>query len=102
MRPSDRKPSRAHRTQSLSAETYTGPFDVYGFTVIGSSATFGELTMNVDTLGRLEGMGTNVPNPGIDRVYFSGTVSPNTISIDYVVVFSGSGGTAEGILTMNL
>ena len=54
----------------------------------------------IDTMGRLEGMGVNVPNPGVDRVYFSGSASPDTIAIDYLVVFSGGSGTAEGILNM--
>lgn len=81
-------------------ETLSGPYDNYGFTVTGSSSTFGDLSMKIDTLGRLEGMGINVPNPGVDRVYFSGSVSPDTIAIDYLVVFAGGNGTAEGILTM--
>jgi len=82
------------------AETFTGPYDSHGFTVTGSSAIFGDLTFQVDILGRLVGMGTNVPSPGIDRVYFSGSASPDTIAIDYLVVFAGGNGTAEGVLTM--
>ncbi len=82
------------------AETFTGPFDSHGFTVTGSSAVFGDLTIEVDILGRLVGMGTDVPSPAIDRVYFSGSASPDTIAIDYLVVFAGGSGTAEGVLTM--
>jgi len=83
------------------AETFVGPYNRYGFTVAGTSSTFGEISINVDELGRLEGKGTNVPSPSIDRVYFSGSVSPDTIAIDYVVMFAGGGGAAEGALTMS-
>jgi len=81
-------------------ETISGPFGTHGFAVSGSSAIFGDMTLRVDTLGRLEGEGLNVPNAGIDRVYFSGTASPDTIAMDYLIIFAGGGGTAEGTLTM--
>lgn len=81
-------------------ETITGPYGTHGFSVSGSSAIFGDMTLEVDTLGRLEGVGLNVPNAGIDRVYFSGTASPDTIAMDYLIIFAGGGGTAEGTLTM--
>jgi hypothetical protein len=81
-------------------ETFTGPYDSTGFSVSGSSSVFGDVSFRVDVLGRLEGRGADIPNPAIDDVVFSGSASPDTIAMDYVVLFAGGGGTAQGILTM--
>lgn len=83
------------------AESFSGMYDADGFTVTGSSVTFGDVTLSVDTSGELTGTGINVPNPGIDRVEFQGSASPEEISTAYTVFFAGSNETATGVMNLS-
>lgn len=82
------------------AETFTGTYDANGFTVTGSSATFGEVEVTIGADGAISGAGTDIPNPGIAGAEFSGTATPEEFSMNYLIQFSGGGGTAEGVITM--
>jgi hypothetical protein len=82
------------------AEMFSGGYDVHGFAVSGTSQTFGSLSITVNALGDLVGIGTDVPNPSIDRVELSGSAQPEAISIDYTVYFAGGGEPAVGVINV--
>jgi len=81
-------------------ETYTGPYDENGVSLTANSETFGTTHMTVTPDGQVSGSSTDVPNASIDSVQYSGTITPTTYSVSYTVVFSGGGGTADGVVTM--
>jgi hypothetical protein len=81
-------------------ETYTGSYDDNGVSLTATSDTFGTTQVTVTPDGRVSGSSTGVPNPSIDSVQYSGTITPTTYTLDYTVVFSGNSGTAEGVVTM--
>ena len=83
--------------------TLDGTYTDTEFTVSATTDLFGEFTLSVDNMGVLTGAGINVPNTSIDKVDLSGTATPTSITINYVVTFSADagGGTAIGVLLFN-
>ncbi len=82
------------------------PADTLPGTVSGTAATFtvnstyfGPISFTVQQDGSVTGTASNVPNPGIDSVTFTGTVSATAINLTYVVNFTG-GGTADGVMNL--
>jgi len=82
-------------------ETFNGPFTSNGFTFSGTSAVFGTFQLAMDSHGVISGSGTNLPNPLIQRVDFTGNATATTMTINYTVTFAAGGGLpAQG--TINL
>lgn len=73
---------------AATPETFEGTYTATGITMTGSSTRFGEMTLTIDNEGRITGQGVNVPNPTIDRVDFTGVITPTRIDINYTVTFA--------------
>lgn len=84
-------------------QTFSGSYNTSGGTFTQSSPLFGNLSLTISSGGAITGSATNVPNPNIARMDFTGTATPQKITINYTVTFSASagGGTAQGVLTLN-
>lgn len=80
--------------------TLTGTYDAAGFSVSGSQAPYGDLSISGDTSGVMSGRAVNLPNPGIDSVTLLGNYTEDVINLTYIVYFAFGGGTANGILSM--
>jgi hypothetical protein len=82
-------------------QTFSGSYASSTFTQ--TSSVFGNLTVTIGSGGAITGSATNVPNPNISRMDFTGTATSQKITINYTVTFSASagGGTAQGVLTLN-
>jgi hypothetical protein len=82
-------------------QTIDGTFVPGGNAIFASNTpVFGTVNMIVTPAGVLTGTFTNLPNPGITRVELTGTVTPQTIVIDYTVIFV-AGPPATGRITLN-
>jgi hypothetical protein len=80
--------------------TMTGTYDQNGFSVTGTSPTYGDMFFAGDAAGFISGRMPNVPNPSIDSTTLSGTYTIQLISLGYLVYFTGGGGTANGIINI--
>ena len=80
-------------------ETYTGSYDADGVDLTATSQTFGTTHITVTPDGHISGMSSDIPNPGIDTVSYTGTITPTTYSVAYTIQFTGAG-SAEGTVTM--
>ncbi len=80
--------------------TLTGTYDAAGFSVSGSQAPYGDLTLAGDTNNVMGGRAVNLPNPGIDSVTLLGKYTEDIINLTYIVYFAFGGGTANGVLSM--
>jgi hypothetical protein len=82
------------------SETFTGSYsEATGASLTRTSTLLGTVTATVTPAGVLTGTCTNIPNAGINRIDFTGTVTASTIAINYTVTFTG-GGTAVGTMTL--
>jgi len=83
--------------------TLGGTYNETGINISSTVETFGDLTLTIDEDGNINGSAINVPNPNIDRIDFTGTVTSETMTINYTVTFSPNigGGTAVGVFTLN-
>ena len=68
-----------------------------------ASSLFGNLTLMITPSGSVTGNATNVPNPNISRIDFTGTGTSQKITINYTITFTAAagGGMATGVLTLN-
>jgi len=59
--------------------------------------------LTISPSGSFTGNATNVPNPNISRMDFTGTGTSQKITINYTITFTAAagGGTAVGVLTLN-
>ncbi|MDQ2980351.1 MAG: hypothetical protein M3R62_14150 [Acidobacteriota bacterium] len=82
--------------QNFSGSYATGTFTQF-------SPLFGNVTINFTSPGAFTGSATNVPNPNIARIDFTGTATTQTILVNYTITFTaaGGGGTAVGTMTLN-
>jgi hypothetical protein len=82
--------------QNFSGSYATNPFSQ-------ASPLFGNVTITFTSPGAFTGSATNVPNPNIARIDFTGTATSQTIQVGYTITFtaSGGGGTAVGTMTLN-
>jgi hypothetical protein len=82
--------------QNFSGSYASGTFSQF-------SPLFGNVTINFTSPGAFTGSATNVPNPNIARVDFTGTATTQTILVNYTITFTsaGGGGTAVGTMTLN-
>jgi hypothetical protein len=82
--------------QNFSGSYATNPFTQF-------SPLFGNVTINFTSPGSFTGSATNVPNPNIARIDFTGTATTQQILVNYTITFttSGGGGTAVGTMTLN-
>ncbi len=78
----------------------TGTYDQNGFSVSGTSPTYGDMFFSGDAAGFINGRLPNVPNPSIDSTTLSGTYTIQLISLSYIVYFVSGGGTANGIMNI--
>ena len=81
-----------------AAEDWIGAIGPGGVTVNQTSPLFGPLTLAIDTMGNLAGLGMP-PNAGFLNVVFTGTVTESMVDINYVVNFT-VGPPAVGTLTL--
>lgn len=63
------------------AETFTGTYDDTQYTVSGTSATFGTLTLNVTRAGVITGSAT----PSRGATTLTGTTTESTMTINYKI-----------------
>ncbi|MEJ2550127.1 MAG: hypothetical protein P8Z41_07635 [Anaerolineales bacterium] len=79
---------------------YSGNFDAEGavFTIPGDPL-FGDLTITITEYGEVVIVGESVPDERIDKVSAVGTVTPEEISLEYIVAFT-TGDSAVGDLTL--
>jgi hypothetical protein len=84
-------------------QTFTGSYSPGGITFSQTSPVFGNVNATITPDGAITGSGTNIPNPNISRMDFTGTMNPQKITINYTITFSpaAGGGTATGVLTLN-
>ncbi len=80
--------------------TMTGNYDENGFSITGNSPTYGDMYFTGDAAGFINGRLPNVPNPAIDSTTMNGTYTINNIVLYYLVYFTGGGGTANGIISL--
>lgn len=80
--------------------TLTGPYDNNGFSATGNSSTYGDIFLSGDANGNMTGRMPNIPNPGIDSTTLSGTYNETNIDLNYLVYFTGGGGTADGVINL--
>ncbi len=80
--------------------TMTGNFDENGFSITGNSPTYGPMYFSGDAAGFINGRLPDVPNPAIDSTTMNGTYTINNIVLYYLVYFTGGGGTANGIISL--
>ncbi len=80
--------------------TYSGNFDAEGavFTIPGDPL-FGDLTITITEDGEVAIVGESVPDERIDKVSAVGTVTPQEISLEYIVGFT-TGDSAVGDMTL--
>lgn len=83
--------------------TLGGTYSETGINISSTVGTFGDLTLTIDDEGNISGSAINVPNQNIDRIDFTGTVTSETMTINYTVTFSPNigGGIAVGVFTLN-
>lgn len=74
---------------------FTGAYDGTDFALNSNDTAFGDLEVTWTEGGEISGSLTNLPNPSVSRVDFSGSATSKGISVDYLVT-STAGGTAEG------
>jgi hypothetical protein len=78
------------------AETINGSYAESGnATATLTSAVLGTISVTVTPAGQVTVVCTGIPNPGISRVNFTGTVAGNAMNLAYVITFAG-GTTANG------
>lgn len=82
-----------------AAETFTGNYTTTGATLTRTSLVFGSVTATVTPDGAISGSAVTVPNPNIARLDFTGTITANTLTLNYTVTFT-AGGTAVGTATL--
>ena len=78
----------------------TGAYDNNGFSATGNSSTYGDIFLSGDANENMTGRMPNVPNPGIDSTTLSGTYNETNIDLNYLVYFTGGGGTADGVINL--
>jgi hypothetical protein len=80
--------------------TYSGKFDAEGavFTIPGDPL-FGDLTITITEDGEVAIVGESVPDERIDKISAVGTVTPQEISLEYIVGFT-AGDSAVGDMTL--
>ncbi len=80
--------------------SYSGKFDAEGavFNIPGDSL-FGDLTITITEDGEVVILGESVPDERIDKISAVGTVSPEGISLEYIVGFT-AGDSAVGDMTL--
>ncbi len=64
-----------------------------------TSPLFGDVTVKIDSDGRVVVVGEDTPAPGIARIELTGRVDPVEMGLEYVIDFE-DGGTAEGIVSL--
>ncbi len=62
-------------------DSFTGTYDADKYTVTGTSATFGNLTLTVTKAGVVTGTGT----PSRGAFSFTGAATPTTITVNYTI-----------------
>ena len=74
-----------------------------GINISSTVDTFGDLALIIDNEGNISGSAINVPNPNVDRIDFTGTVTSETMTNNYTVTFSPNigGGMAVVVFTLN-
>jgi hypothetical protein len=82
-------------------QTFTGSYDAAGRTINTRSELLGNVSVTISPAGAISGSATGLANPNIARVNFSGTATPQSIIVNYTVVFAGGGQTAEGVMTLS-
>jgi len=85
-------------------QTLSGSYSSFGGTITQTTPLFGNVTLNINPMtGGITGNCTNLPNPNISRIDFTGTGTPQRITINYTITFTsaGGGGTATGAMTLN-
>jgi len=80
-------------------ETFSGVVTATTVTLTGHSATYGDLTLNIDQFGNVTGTGVNVPSPNVSQFTFAGTWTGTTFNLNYTATLTG-GGTASGSYSM--
>ncbi|MBC8647032.1 MAG: hypothetical protein H7X85_07700 [Thermoanaerobaculia bacterium] len=81
-------------------QTLHGSYDASGRTIAMRSELFGNLSVTVSPAGAIRGTATGLPNANIARVEFTGTVTAQSIRVEYTVHFAG-GGTAQGVMNLS-
>jgi hypothetical protein len=84
-------------------QNFSGSLSTSGISISQSSPVFGNVTATIGADGTVTGSLTNVPNASISRVDFTGAATPATITINYTITFSasGGGGKATGVMVLN-
>ena len=81
-------------------QTFNGSYTPGGSgTFTQDSPAFGHVTATIGADGSVTGSITNLPNPGLSSVTFTGTMTSTTINISYTINFS-AGGSATGTATL--
>lgn len=82
-------------------QTFNGSYTPGGSgTFTQDSPFFGHVTLTIGADGSVTGSMTNLSDPGISRVDFTGAISSTQVNIDYTISFSAGGGSAVGTVSM--
>lgn len=81
------------------AQTFDGTYNSFGGSFTANSAFYGIVSFSINSAGGILGSLTNLPNPAVSRVDFSGTGAPQSITLSYIITFP-TGSIATGTLTL--
>jgi hypothetical protein len=79
-------------------ETLSTTYTLTGATFTKTSPVFGNLTLTITPAGTLTGSATSVPAGSINRVDFTGTITPTLVTVNYTITFTSTA-TATGTAT---
>ncbi|MBL8087162.1 MAG: hypothetical protein JNM85_03710 [Chthonomonas sp.] len=69
------------------ADNLVGSYTDSALSVTGSSPTFGTLSFTVDKNGNVTGGSTTVPGGFVQSITYSGTITPTSMNLTYVITF---------------